>query len=70
MMRGLPGWEREAESVVGVPSPAMPSSMKGSARGSQVWNVEHIDHYGAATGLLESPGLGELKAGARQRLGI
>jgi len=32
MMSGLPGWEREAESVV--------------------WNVEHIDHYGAATGLL------------------
>ncbi|CAE7319262.1 unnamed protein product [Symbiodinium natans] len=32
MASGLPGWEREAESVV--------------------WNVEHIDSYGAATGLL------------------
>ena len=49
------------------PSPAQPSSMKGSPAvlhdGSQVWNVEHIDHYGAATGLFESSVEGELKAG-------
>jgi hypothetical protein len=41
--------------------------MKGSPAvlhdGSQVWNVEHIDHYGAATGLFESSVEGELKAG-------